>query len=148
MYGKSRKTSKTRLFVVLFMVLLGAGIIIGAVIYKNTAEERMKTWPPVNAVVVSYECKEFTDDDGFSDYRYFRIVEYEVDGRKYRATDSESYVSPPALGNSVTVYYNPEKPSECIFGAGSTLAYIVAYVVGGVFAAAGVAVAVLEFRRR
>ncbi|MDE7301133.1 MAG: DUF3592 domain-containing protein [Clostridia bacterium] len=137
-----------RLGVALFMVLLGAGLIIGAVIYKNTAEERMNTWPTVIAVVVGNDRKEFTDDDGFSDYRYFRVVEYEVDGRKYRATDSESSVSPYTVGNSVTVHYNPDKPSECIFGAGDPLAYIVCYVVGGVFAAAGVAVAVLEFRRR
>ena len=143
----TRSTRAKNLFVALFVIVIGVGLIIGATIYKNIAEEKMRTWTAIDAVVVSYD-KNLEMDDDMHDFKYHRIVEYEVNGVKYRATEGDSQMFPPTLGVTVTVYYNPQKPSECIFGAGNTLAYILAYGSGGLFAAVGVAIFIGTLKRK
>ena len=147
MYSGKRNSRAKNLFVALFIIVIAVGVIVGATVYKNKAEEKMRSWTQITAVVVGYDKNLQTDDD-MHNFKYHRVVEYEVNGVKYRATEGDSQMFQPTLGETVTVYYNPQKPSECIFGAGNTLAYILAYGAGGLFAVAGIAVFIGALKRK
>ncbi|GIZ97033.1 hypothetical protein TTY48_16450 [Tsukamurella sp. TY48] len=67
--------------------------------------------------VVDYEESESREDDGRISYSYQRIVGYTVDGVEYRKRESGASSSEPAIGDPVTVYYNPDDPQDAMIDA-------------------------------
>jgi hypothetical protein len=88
-------------------------IVLGLVAYQSL--EKYSWSETTGTVTYSTYTREVTTDEARSYYDY----EYTVDGVIYAGNDSENGKSlgveqPPAEGASITVYYNPNQPSESL----------------------------------
>ena len=114
-----------------FVVTLavGTGLILLSRRNKKKAEIS-QSWPTTGGKVVLSEIRESTstDDDGYTSTTFFPRVEfsYTVAGQIYESkklsfggvmansnpAKAQETIDKYPVGSSVTVYYNPEKPSE------------------------------------
>ncbi|ADG76805.1 hypothetical protein TPAU25S_03481 [Tsukamurella paurometabola] len=101
-----------RLFIALGVLTIAAGCYFTVVdtmflASASTAEGR----------VVDYEESASPKENGRTEYSYQRIVGYTVDGVDYRKRESGASSSEPAIGDAVTVYYDPDDPQHAMIDA-------------------------------
>ena len=120
--------NKTWVIVVLaiFIVVFA---VIGVVMLthsKNATQGYVKTKA---TVVDNYSWYDYSDHE----YRYRAIVEYTVDGVKYRATNTaESSNSQYKIGKTVTIAYDPNDPNKVQFVGSQRFFAFMCFVVSGV----------------
>ncbi len=116
---------------ILALIGLGLFLVIQGTRSRRKAGESLQ-WPSVSGVIVETQVREArnTDDDGNIDVSYYPRVDYtyEVGGQTYRshliafgaikpvknAAQVQKGLERYPMGGPVTVYYNPEKPSEAV----------------------------------
>ena len=126
-------------FFLIITLVLSGGLIFYSIRSKKKAG-MSQSWPASDGKVIVSEIRESasTDDDGYTSYSYFPHVEfsYAVAGQKYssnrisfggvqgssKQTKAQQTVNKYPIGTPVTVYYDPQKPSEGVIerSAGSS----------------------------
>ena len=82
---------------------------------------RTIVWKPVNATVASVnERKIFTKSNGPIYAVRDVIYKYDADGKNYSGTILIGRDDKQKVADVISVYYNPEKPSESVIHAGLT----------------------------
>lgn len=118
-------------FFVLILLALGGGLIFYGYRSRQKAEAS-QSWPSTSGQITRSEVKRSssTDDDGHTTYSYYPSVEYtyQVSGQAYSSkrmvfgalkgysnpAKAEADLQAYPLGEQITVYYDPEKPSEAV----------------------------------
>ena len=118
-------------FFVLVLLALGGGLIFYGLRSRQKAEAS-QSWPSTTGQIIRSEVKQSanTDDDGNTSYSYYPSVEYtyQITGQTYTSkrlvfgalkgygssAKAVADLQPYSLGGQVTVYYNPENPSEAV----------------------------------
>jgi hypothetical protein len=129
-------------FFLIITLALGGGLIFFSKRSKKKAD-MSQGWPNVAGKVILSEVRESasTDDDGYTRYSYFPRVEYSysVAGQHFDSKrlsfggvtgtsspdKAQETINKYPVGSPVTVYYNPENPSEGVIervAGGSKLA--------------------------
>jgi hypothetical protein len=116
---------------VLALLGLGAYLIFFSLRSKKKAEDS-QGWPSTNGTIVSAEVKRSVnrDEDGHESYAYYPAVEYTYQcagqtftGKRLSFGGLVAQKNPAAVqtalqkypaGGAVTVYYNPDNPSEAV----------------------------------
>ena len=75
-----------------------------------------------------------------------KIVEYEVDGRKYRKESNDYSTVYRSIGDQVLIQYNPNNPSDAIWKNDN--GNIIVPIVAGLFVIAGIIVVVRYFKEK
>ena len=132
-------------WIAFIMILVGVGVLVGASFYTVATRKKLDRYVEINAVVIDYKESVSETDDGYT-IMYAEIVQYEVDGITYKATNSASSNRPKRKGSTLKIVYNPANPADCIFVSSSNLLVIVLFVLGAGFSALGVVFAVRLFR--
>lgn len=96
------------LFIGLVFMIISSGLVINPIVKKASMDKS------VEAVDINKNCK--YDEDG--DYLCQPIYTYNVDGTFYKC--SPGYSSSGVDTSDKKVYYNSQKPNECITGAETT----------------------------
>lgn len=133
---------KKGLIIGIVALLVGIGLGIFSYFNIKSYNEKDKTYKDTEAVIVDYNYE--IDTDNGDELRAI-IVEYEVDGRKYRK-ESDSYSTiTKSIGDKVMVKYNPNNPSEAIWKSDSS--NIIVPIVSGLFVIVGIFVIVKYFKQ-
>jgi len=131
----------------MWIVLLAVGVILTLLMPISISKGRKsKTWPTTEATVVSTEVEEKHEYDEDGDkhvYYYPRIhYDYRVEGQfyngfKYKLLEASmskrkayEIISNFMTGDKLTVYYNPEKPTESVLQPGEQKYLYVFLVIG------------------
>ncbi len=135
-------------FFLVITLALGGGLIFFSKRSKKKAD-LSQGWPSVGGKVILSEVRQSanTDEDGYTSYSYYPRVEfaYMVAGQSYESKrlsfggvtgtsnpdKAQETVNKYPVGSPVTVYYNPEKPSEGVIervAGGSRLALIMGII--------------------
>ena len=120
------KNSAAKYIFLIIFIVLTAGIGTGVLVYN---ENKAKGFVRVDAVVVDYKEKYDYDDD---QWMYSEIVEYVVDGVKYRAANSVWTNMPKSRGKEIEVAYNPDNPSQCVFVKSQNIFSLVLFIMSGI----------------
>ena len=109
----------------------GAGLLIWGQRSRRKAQAS-QSWPSISGEIVQAEVRTSTthDDEGNVEYSYYPSVTYaySVEGKPYSSSQiafggtigynqrakAEAKLNDYPVGKPVTVYYNPEKPSEAV----------------------------------
>lgn len=142
------------------LVVLGFGILLVAgMVLQIRRAASARSWPSVDGVITRSEAEHVVerDSDGTSESWHFRVAyEYVVEGRKHvgiifstsaMEVNTKGWVHRKVakypVGSSVTVFYNPERPSDSAIdrsiGLGSILGYLFILALGLICFAVGVA---------
>lgn len=105
--------------------------VFGAFSYVSEQDFK-KTALTTNGTI--YDIVSYSDSDGDTSYDVY--VEFYVDGQLYNGK-LNYYYSSMDEGDSLTIYYNPEDPSDFV-GDGSSTGLILFVVLGGIFGLVGV----------
>ena len=133
---------KKGLIIGIVVLIIGIGLGIFSYFNIKSYNEKDKTYKEAEAVIVDYNYE--IDTDNGDELRAI-IVEYEVDGRKYRK-ESDSYSTiTKSIGDKVMVKYNPNNPSEAIWKSDSS--NIIVPIVSGLFVLVGIFVVVKYFKQ-
>ncbi len=139
---------KTFLITGFIIILVGAALIAGGILYRNSVERKKSEWPHIQAVVVGNNRKD-EEDDGYRETSYRAIVEYVVDGKVYKAAESNSSNVKPINGTTREIAYNPENPAEHVFiSENQNLIMIILCVGGATFVFAGFLTLVTYAKKR
>ena len=65
---------KTFLITGFIIILVGAALIAGGILYRNSVERKKSEWPHIQAIVVGNNRKD-EEDDGYRETSYRAIVE-------------------------------------------------------------------------
>ena len=131
-----RESGTARFFIPAGLILLIFGVVLFVVNTKN--QNYIKTEATVLESKVLEEAH--TDVDGnYVDATYSATFKYSVDGKEY--TGSLDNVSKFNAGDKMTIYYNPENPSQITQTKSLMLPVIIiaagiASLVGGIISAA------------
>lgn len=128
---------KRILGLVLPLIFVAAGIFVIVLGIKqfNMKKEYDETG---TAIITGIE-REWTgtDDDGFDEYSYTVLIDYEIDGKKYEDVNFPYYNSSMKKGDTVEFLYKTGDPSNIVPANTGTTAVIM-MVFGSVFALLGV----------
>ena len=119
----------------LIFVVVGACLLFFSVKTISEYKEKNAKFTETSSIVVDYD----RNSDGLEAI----IVEYVVDGQTYTMTSNTYSSNPKDLGESVSIKYNPEDPSDAIWTNDSTnivlpIASVVFMVVGIVIMVSGI----------
>ena len=93
----------------------GIFILIGIVIQiKHLIKNKFSNYEETLGEVVDYKESWDTDSDGSSTLSYFPIIEYEVNGHKYRYVSHTSNNSKNKFGKEIEMKYDPNNPMKAI----------------------------------
>ena len=101
-------------FLIIFVAFFGAGI------YLLINQIKAARYTAVDAVAVDYKIV-YEHETGLSnsvEESYYYIVEYEIGGKTYTKTcDTPASINRPPtdLGKIITVYVNPNDPTDAVF---------------------------------
>ena len=132
---------KTLIIGILFFVL-GIALGIYSFISIKNHDEKAKTYIESNSVVVDYN---YDVNENGDELRAI-IVEYEVDGRKYRKESNDYSTVYRSIGDRVLIQYNPNNPSDAIWKNDN--GNIIVPIVAGLFVIAGIIVVVRYFKEK
>jgi hypothetical protein len=131
-----------------FAVLAGLGMLLVGIFDLRKAH-RAKAWPVAEGRILESRLREKTDSDGTS-YEVAILYEYSVNGVTHRSDvwrirpasssftkASSRTVARYPVGSAVSVYFNPEDPTDAMLEPGK-ISWVL-FLVGVVFAASGVA---------
>ena len=128
-------------WIAFIMILLGVGVLAFASYYTVATRKKLNRYVEISAVVIDYKETISETDDSYH-ILYAEIVQYQVDGVTYTATNSASSNSPKRKGSTLKIAYNPDDPADCIFVSSSNILVIVLFVLGAGFSAIGILFAV------
>jgi len=123
------------LFIGILFALIGAILI-----YKNN--EFKKTAVGGEATIV--DIYKSVDSDG--DTSHTVMVEYSVDGKKYKGT-LDYYTAGMGVGDNVKIFYDPNNPNDFI-GDGSNIGMLIFVILGSVFATIGTVFIVISIKKK
>jgi hypothetical protein len=137
----------------LFFIAIGAGMLYYARRVSAKAQESL-LWPSTEGTIshsaVLMQTQQTSSSTNTANYKADVAYRYKVHDRDYSsgritladysstASRAEGIVNRYPSGAPVTVYYNPGDPSDAVLERGGTSGIRVLYIIGGVFAAAGV----------
>lgn len=129
--------------------LVAAAFALGTLAFSAvrtaTTFGRISGWTEVCATVVDYD----EDKLGTGTNRRWmwgEIVEYEAEGKVYRATNFGYSRTPKALGEQIKIVYNPENPAECSFVGEEIALTVFLFAFGAAFAGFAAALIACEIR--
>ena len=134
--AKEMKPWQAVLFGLIFIVV-GAGLLFFSIKTINEYKEKDAKFIEITSKVIDY--------DRNSDDLEAIIVEYVVDGQTYTMTSNTYSSNPKDIGESVSIKYNPEDPSDAIWTNDST--NIVLPIASVVFMLAGVVIIVTGVKK-
>ena len=125
-----------KIFVILFgLLFIGVGafmLIIGNDLAKRCTASAEGT-------VVEIITEDSTDDDGFTQYTYYPVIQYSVDGKNVsKKSSSGSNPSKYNVNDKVDILYDPNKIEDYIIEGDKTTSFL-----GVIFIVAGIAVAII-----
>ncbi len=124
-------------WIALIASLIGVGVLAFASYYTLATRNKLSRYVEINAVVIDYKESISETDDSYN-ILYAEIVQYQVNGVTYKATNSASSNSPKRIGSQIKIAYNPANPSDCIFVSSENLLFVVLFVFGAAFLAIGI----------
>lgn len=131
--------------------LLGVMFIILSIYLKDKANRLINNCTAsCNGVLIetSEKMRKYRDEDGFTrqEKYYFPIYEFEVDGKKYKVSDTVGNFSHDniEIGKIVEIKYNPNNPEQC-YKKGDIFSkvWLVLLIVGIVCIVEGIGVKIL-----
>ena len=134
----NKGSPKKRIIAGIVLLVLAAVCALSGLAGDNS--EEISAYPTTQAEIVKCQPIYRDDDDGEYISSYLVDFEYAVDGKTYTRKD---YTSLNKMEGSITVYYNPDKPSQAYTETEALVgetAYL--YVIAGIFGIAGVVVTV------
>ena len=134
--AKELKPGQGIIFGILF-TLIGIGLLFYSFTTIKNYNEKNKTYKEATSVVVDYD----RNDEGLEAI----IVEYTVNGQKYRKTSNTYSNVAKSIGTEVKIKYNPNNPGDAIWENDST--NIVMPIAGGIFTIIGIIVAISSAKK-
>lgn len=138
----------------LVFIAIGLGLLYYARSVSAKAQESL-SWPQVEGVIshsaVLTQLGQTASSNNAVTYKADVTYRYKVQGRDYSSERvsladfsssggrAQGIVDRYPDGATVAVYYNPASPSEAVLERGNTTGIGVLYIIGGIFAAAGLA---------
>lgn len=125
-----------KVLVILFgLIFVGAGVFL--FIKGNDLAKRCTA--SVEGTVIEIIAEDSTDDDGFTTYTYYPVIQYIVDGKTVsKKSSSGSNPSKYNVNDKVDILYDPNKVEDYIIEGDTTT-----NILGIVFIVAGLAVAII-----
>lgn len=120
---------------------IGIWLLVGTIGKNNNY---MKT----ESIVVEIAEVRLNDTNGGKKTRYAEVVEYEVEGKKYRAQNNSYSNIPQDIGKKIIIYYDPTNPEKCMFPSSNYPAVIVVFVLAVCFITVGTVLLRLEIKER
>ena len=107
------------------VVLIGIGVVVSFYGNKilNEFIDKNDPFVEVTATVIGF------DSAGSEDGSAYTIYQYNVGGIDYKVYSSVKSTSLPAIGDTITLKYNPSNPAEVVFLNGSN--YVVMFAGAG-----------------
>jgi hypothetical protein len=139
------------------LIILFLGLVTVLVVgYSMLRGQKSRSWPSVTGSVLSSSISEHesTDDDGSSttNYGVSLLYSYSVGGQEFQGTRrtftdvktnsrsrAEKILAMYPQGGSVTVYYDPQKPSDCVLVTGVSMVSYLFLALGFAFMLFGLA---------
>lgn len=123
-------------FVILFgIVFVGIGAFM--LIKGNDLVKRCTA--RTEGTVVEIITEDSTDDDGFTQYTYYPVIQYTVEGKTVsKKSSSGSNPSKYNVNDKVGILYDPNKVEDYIIEGDKTTNFL-----GVIFVVAGIAVAII-----
>ena len=137
----------------LVFIAIGLGMLYYARRLSAKAQQSL-SWPSAEGVIshsaMLLQMQQTSSSTNAATYKADVAYRYKVRGRDYSsgritlldfsstAGRAQSIVNRYADGAPVTVYYNPVDPSDAVLERGGTSGIGVLYIIGAIFAAAGV----------
>ena len=114
------------------VILIAIGVVVSFYGNKilNEFIDKNDPFVEVTATVIDY------DYAGSEDGSAYTIYEYNVGGIDYKVYSSVKSTSLPAIGDTITLKYNPSNPTEVVFLNGSNYVVMFAgagFVLAGIF---------------
>lgn len=125
-----------KILVILFgLIFVGIGAFM--LIKGNDLAKRCTA--SAEGTVVEIITEDSTDDDGFTQYTYYPVIQYTVDGKTVsKKSSSGSNPSKYNVNDKVDILYDPNKVEDYIIKGDKTTSFL-----GVIFVVAGIAVAII-----
>ena len=125
-----------KIFVILFgLIFIGVGVFM--LIKGNNLAKRCTA--SAEGTVVEIITEDATDDDGFTTYTYYPVIQYIANGKIVsKKSSSGSNPSKYNLNDRVDILYDPNKVEDYIIEGDKTTSFL-----GLIFIVAGLAVAII-----
>ena len=136
-----KAVKRWELWVSIIALLIAAGLIVFAICYTVELDRKYSSYTHIEATVIDYELVKSNSGTNRRSH-YYAVVEYEVDGKTYKARDNMSAVS-LKLGVKRKIAYNPDNPAECVFLYSENSLIVFLFCFGACFAVAGTVTAVV-----
>ena len=112
-------------------------------------KKRSENWISVESRILSSKTKKQMNEDSGTSYDTYLEFEYNVNEQLFRNsgtirgdTGKKKHIKEKyALGNSVTVYYNPENPQETVFYPGLNMSNFIILIVPAILLITGLSYA-------
>jgi hypothetical protein len=162
--GRNSTSSKGPIF--FFAIFMAIGLIavaVGIMLYTDAQE--VKEWSQTTGTI-SYTNIRSEWQSGSHDspghYVYYPVVEYyyTVDGQTYYCSTiskmtsgssdvgyAQNFINRNSLGSQVTVYYNPDNPSEAVLQMNSDFELVVPLLLGVIFTLIGASGVIYFYRK-
>lgn len=121
---------------------IAAGLWVFSLYYTVSTVRKLNAYTHINATVIGNALV----DGGYTGGHYYGstlapVVEYTVDGVKYKAQDKMSTSYGKKAGSLREIAYNPLNPAECLFVKSENSLFVFLFAFSAVFTAFGSAVA-------
>ena len=117
-------------FTSVVLILIGVGLSFYGNKILNEFIDKNDPFIEVTATVIGF------DSAGSEDGSAYTIYQYNVGGIDYKVYSSVKSTSLPAIGDTITLKYNPSNPAEVVFLNGSNYAVVfigAGFILVGVF---------------
>jgi hypothetical protein len=152
--------------VIIFVVVMAIGLIalaVGVMLYTDAQE--VKSWSQTTGTISYTNIRsewQSGSHDSPGQYVYYPVVEYyyTVEGQThYSSTISkmssgssdvgyaQDFINRNPLGSQVTVYYNPDNPSEAVLQMNSDFELVAPLLIGAIFTLIGVSGVIYFYRK-
>lgn len=127
-----------KIFIILFgLIFIGVGVFM--LIKDNDLAKRCTASAEGTVVEIISEESTHTEDDGFTQYTYYPVIQYIVEGKTVsKKSSSGSNPSKYNVNDKVDILYDPNKVEDYIIEGDKTTSFL-----GVIFVVAGIAVAII-----
>lgn len=133
-------TDKQAILIGVGFVVLGIILLILHFYFNYRYNLKNEKFIETNAIVIEHVSKK--NDDGNTVTAL--IIQYEVDGKTYTKNDNTYTSNPKKIGSTITIKYNPDKPSETLFG--KTILNYILLILGSGFVFIGVITSIVIYK--
>ena len=125
-----------KILVILFGVIF---IGVGAFVFIKVNDLAKRCTAYAEGTVIEIISEDSTDDDGFTQYTYYPVIQYSVEGRNVSKKNSVgSNPSKYNVNDKVEILYDPNNVEDYIIKGDKTTSFL-----GIIFIVAGLAVAII-----